>query len=258
MTPSPWPSPTSTVPGLEERSVTPRCSASSVYSRRTWVTPSLAHSPWTASPPNRQSSWRATSTAGAAPSRASASTCSPTSPWDPEWRACPRAASATSRSTSTSGTCRRLEALATSSQGRAQLELDLTEWSARGRSGPERPRRRRSSTTYLAAVPGNLLADLYGRYGSRLLESNVRSFLSGRGNVNKGIRTTILSDPAMFLAYNNGDHRDRDRGQDRIRTARSCRLRDLQIVNGGQTTASLFYVRRDSHPSRPRQRSTSR
>ena len=49
-----------------------------------------------------------------------------------------------------------------------------------------------------------MLAELYDRHGSRLLEGNVRSYLSNRGKVNKGIRTTVLSDPAHFLAYNNG------------------------------------------------------
>lgn len=141
---------------------------------------------------------------------------------------------------------RRLEALATSSQGRAQLDLDLTEWSAGGIPALS-VRGEGEFETYLAAVPGNLLADLYGRYGSRLLESNVRSFLSGRGNINKGIRTTILSDPRLFLAYNNGvtaTATQVETGPD----GSILRLRDLQIVNGGQTTASLFYVRRDSSP----------
>ncbi|WP_020141796.1 AIPR family protein [Terracoccus sp. 273MFTsu3.1] len=140
----------------------------------------------------------------------------------------------------------RLEALATSSQGRAQLDLDLTEWSARGVPALT-VRGEGEFETYLAAVPGNLLADLYGRYGSRLLESNVRSFLSGRGNINRGIRTTILSDPHLFLAYNNGvtaTATDVETGPD----GSILRVRDLQIVNGGQTTASLFYVRRDSSP----------
>lgn len=141
---------------------------------------------------------------------------------------------------------RRMEALATSSQGRSQLDLDLTEWSARGIPALSIPGGG-DFETYLAAVPGNLLADLYGRYGSRLLESNVRSFLSGRGSINKGIRTTILSDPRLFLAYNNGvtaTATSVETGPD----GSILRMRDLQIVNGGQTTASLFYVRRDSSP----------
>jgi hypothetical protein len=102
-------------------------------------------------------------------------------------------------------------------------------------------------------IPGNVLADIYERYGPRLLERNVRSFLQARNKVNKGIRTTILNEPAHFLAFNNGI----------AITASSLRLAkmpdggdaiaaldDLQIVNGGQTTASIFAARRDADLSR--------
>ena len=57
---------------------------------------------------------------------------------------------------------------------------------------------------YLVVMPASVLADLYEKYGSRLLEQNVRCFLQARGKVNKGIRTTILNEPEMFFAYNNG------------------------------------------------------
>ena len=95
---------------------------------------------------------------------------------------------------------------------------------------------------YLAVVPGRLLAQIYDRYGSRLLEQNVRCFLQARGKTNKGIRHTILNEPGMFFAYNNGITAtaeqvscDRNAGGVRI-----TGLRNLQIVNGGQTTASIF------------------
>ena len=58
--------------------------------------------------------------------------------------------------------------------------------------------------SYLVVMPGITLAALYDKYGARLLEQNVRSFLQLKGNVNKGIRRTILEDPEMFFAYNNG------------------------------------------------------
>src|SRR6185437_16153348 len=57
---------------------------------------------------------------------------------------------------------------------------------------------------YLLALPGRVLADIYDEYGSRLLEGNVRSFLSTRTAVNKGIRNTAVNKPEMFFAYNNG------------------------------------------------------
>lgn len=100
--------------------------------------------------------------------------------------------------------------------------------------------------SYLLVVPAEVLATLYEKFGARLLEQNVRTFLQARGNVNKGIRATILNEPGMFFAYNNGV----------TATAQSVeigmtdsglaimRIVDLQIVNGGQTTASLFHTRK--------------
>ena len=97
---------------------------------------------------------------------------------------------------------------------------------------------------YLCAIPGALLAKFYEKYGSRLLESNVRSFLKLSTKTNKAIRGTILKEPEMFFAYNNGI----------TATATGLELRkdgdalkivsitSLQIVNGGQTTVTLFTV----------------
>jgi len=98
--------------------------------------------------------------------------------------------------------------------------------------------------SYLAIIPGVALATLYERFGSRLLEQNVRSFLQFTGKINKGIRNTILNEPHMFLAFNNGlaataeeiDIEDYPGGKF-IR-----KIKDFQIVNGGQTTASIFHT----------------
>ena len=57
---------------------------------------------------------------------------------------------------------------------------------------------------YLGIVPGKFLGEIYYDYGSRLLQGNVRAFLSFRGNVNKGIRSTIMKQPENFFTYNNG------------------------------------------------------
>lgn len=102
---------------------------------------------------------------------------------------------------------------------------------------------------YLASVPGALLADVYEKYGTRLLELNVRAFLGlrGRKSVNAGLRATIRDLPHRFLAYNNGivatvdamDVEDHGNGQFGIKS-----IRGLQIVNGGQTTASLHRAKR--------------
>lgn len=101
-------------------------------------------------------------------------------------------------------------------------------------------------STYLGFIPGSALADMYARWGIKMLDMNVRVFLSARGNVNKGIRETILKEPDMFCAYNNGI----------TVFARSVEVtsseagfglvsaEDFQIVNGGQTTASLYHCRK--------------
>ncbi|RAJ61671.1 AIPR protein [Streptomyces sp. Amel2xB2] len=105
----------------------------------------------------------------------------------------------------------------------------------------------------LAAIPGQRLADLYGEYGPRLLELNVRSFLQVRGAVNKGIRETLLKAPQRFLAYNNGvtataSQVDFVYGPGGEPTGIS-RVHGIQVVNGGQTTASLHYASsRDKAP----------
>lgn len=96
--------------------------------------------------------------------------------------------------------------------------------------------------TYIAIIPGVCLAKLYERYGARLLEQNVRSFLQvgGRKSVNSGIRETIRNESEMFLAFNNGiaataDHIELDKSGRFV-----SKINNLQIVNGGQTTASIY------------------
>lgn len=96
-------------------------------------------------------------------------------------------------------------------------------------------------SSYLAVVPGKILNELYLEYGSRLLEGNVRSFLSVRGKVNKSIQNTIKNYPEMFFAYNNGiaataSEIDTEMTPEGMKITR---IKDLQIVNGGQTTASI-------------------
>lgn len=96
---------------------------------------------------------------------------------------------------------------------------------------------------YIAIIPGKLLADIYINHGSKVLEGNVRAFLgtSGSKSVNSGIRRTINNEPSKFFIYNNGiattaaevETQEID-GQLLI-----TKIVDLQIINGGQTTASL-------------------
>ncbi len=97
--------------------------------------------------------------------------------------------------------------------------------------------------SYLTVFPGDVLYKIYERYDARLLEKNVRAFLQARGGVNKGIKTTILEYPEMFLAYNNGISATAEQifiENDKENTCTITGLSDFQIVNGGQTTASVF------------------
>lgn len=96
---------------------------------------------------------------------------------------------------------------------------------------------------YIAIIPGKLLSEIYIEHGSKVLEGNVRAFLgtSGSKSVNSGIRRTINKEPDKFFTYNNGiattaadvETEEKD-GQLYI-----TKIVDLQIINGGQTTASL-------------------
>ncbi len=98
----------------------------------------------------------------------------------------------------------------------------------------------------LAVAPGQLLAELYAEHGPRLLELNVRSFLQTRGAVNRGIRETLLHAPGRFLAYNNGLTATASyvrfvTDEDGLPVG-ITQIQGLQIVNGGQTTASLHHA----------------
>ena len=101
-------------------------------------------------------------------------------------------------------------------------------------------------STYLCILSADTLSDLYGRFGSRLLERNVRAYLQMRGNVNKGIRNTIVEHPHMFLAYNNGISATAEAVEVTDGNGRMpgiTKIRDFQIVNGAQTTASVYHTR---------------
>lgn len=99
----------------------------------------------------------------------------------------------------------------------------------------------------LTAIPGEALRFIYEKFGARLLEANVRSFLSATGKVNQGIRDTLRSDPERFMAYNNGivlvaDEIKLDRTADGAPGI--LWLKGMQVVNGGQTTASLYFTKK--------------
>lgn len=132
---------------------------------------------------------------------------------------------------------------------RADIAVDLVSLSGRALACLHVPAQSGEYDAYLAVLPGEVLFQVYERYGVRLLELNVRAFLGlqGRKSVNAELRRTIADQPSMFLAFNNGivatvddiDVVATDTGGLEIRS-----LKGLQIVNGGQTTASLHRARR--------------
>lgn len=131
--------------------------------------------------------------------------------------------------------------VAQSATGRDELEVDFTRHMPTGIPCLQAAAGSGQYQAYLCVVPGSTLAQIYEAHGSRLLEGNVRSFLSIRGKVNKGIRATLLKEPDMFFAYNNGISATAT-DLKVIETSSGLRLlqaKDFQIVNGGQTTASL-------------------
>ncbi|MBC1562052.1 AIPR family protein [Listeria booriae] len=95
------------------------------------------------------------------------------------------------------------------------------------------------------------LAKAYHRHGSKLVERNVRSFLQARAATNKGIKKTLENEEEKekFVAYNNGISCIAKSAQMSIKDDKSNlysieNLTGLQIVNGGQTTASIYEAHR--------------
>jgi hypothetical protein len=99
---------------------------------------------------------------------------------------------------------------------------------------------------YVGFVSGTVLADMYSKHSSRLIEQNVRMYLQARGKVNSGIQSTIKDSPGRFLAYNNGLSLTAKSveisGLSKSGHCQIDRITELQIVNGAQTTGSIFHA----------------
>ncbi len=135
----------------------------------------------------------------------------------------------------------RMRSLTLSAIGSEEFVVDFTDFTEKGL-----PCLKANETHdyegYLAVIDGKTLAGIYDRYGSRVLEGNVRAYLSARGKVNKGIQSTIANDADKFFAYNNGISCT-STGVNVEKEGASYYLKSadyLQIVNGGQTTASIY------------------
>lgn len=147
---------------------------------------------------------------------------------------------------------RRLYRFIEVSRGNEDIDVDLS--GAFGGPLPVLPadQSKDDFESYLAVMPGQVLAEIYDRFGARLLEQNVRVFLQARGKVNRGIRNTLETEPSRFFAYNNGitataEEVEFERNDGRLLLHR---MKNFQIVNGGQTTASLHVAYRGRHGRR--------
>lgn len=106
---------------------------------------------------------------------------------------------------------------------------------------------------YIGVISGNLLARIYEVEGQDLIQKNVRSFLQATGKVNKGIKASLANEPQMFMAYNNGistiaDEIVIDENQSSGDVLTITEITGWQIVNGGQTTASIYNAYKSKLP----------
>lgn len=97
---------------------------------------------------------------------------------------------------------------------------------------------------YIGVISGQCLAEIYRDEGQKLIEKNVRSFLQATGKINQGIKKTLIEEPEMFMTYNNGISTtaksiviDEEKSDEDFVVIKE--IVDWQIVNGGQTTASI-------------------
>lgn len=130
---------------------------------------------------------------------------------------------------------------------RDEIDIDFEEMFGEALPCLTLPQSPSDYTTYLTILSGDMIYRMFDEFGARLLELNVRSFLQARGKVNRGIRDTLRDEPERFMAYNNGLSITVDElttvvlpdGRPAIKSARG-----LQVVNGGQTTASIHRAKK--------------
>ena len=141
---------------------------------------------------------------------------------------------------------RRLMRTMQTGQTREVIDIDFAELKLPPIPCVEMPKGAEPYETYLAIFSGETIYTIYESYGPRILEFNVRAFLQTRGKVNRGIRDTIRDNPGHFMAYNNGISVTAD--EVRTSTLNGSTIitgfKGLQIVNGGQTTASIHRARK--------------
>lgn len=99
--------------------------------------------------------------------------------------------------------------------------------------------------SFLAVISGETICNVYEKLGKKILDENVRTFLQFKGGVNKGIRNTIEYKPEYFFAYNNGITATAKGVELNKDGNKIIKIKNLQIVNGGQTTSSIYRSKLD-------------
>jgi hypothetical protein len=115
--------------------------------------------------------------------------------------------------------------------------VDLNLYGIGGIDALRIPTANTSYSCYLTYLTGDVVVELYSLYGTSLVQANVRAYL-GKNKVNEGIRMTIQEEPNDFLAFNNGLVVFAENAE--ILDGRIMKIENLQIVNGGQTCASIY------------------
>ena len=98
--------------------------------------------------------------------------------------------------------------------------------------------------SYLAIMPAITLARIYSAHKTKLIDQNVRNYLGGKIKVNSEIAKTLREKPEMFFAYNNGISSTASAVKVKEHEGRKyiTNLRNWHIVNGGQTTNTIFNI----------------
>ena len=99
---------------------------------------------------------------------------------------------------------------------------------------------RNGITAWIFSMNAASVADMYERTGVRIFARNVRGYLGGQRDVNKGIQSTIEHEPSNFWYYNNGITLVCDEAQRISVGGRDVvRVHNPQVINGQQTTRTL-------------------
>ncbi len=108
--------------------------------------------------------------------------------------------------------------------------------------------------SYLTIMPALTLAKIYYTYKVKLIDKNVRNFLGGKIKVNNEMAKTIAETPELFFSYNNGISSTAANIEIKEENGRKYinSIRNWHIVNGGQTTSTIYNAYRSKSDTLPK------